>query len=53
MMQSSLEKHINNLETILELEGEEGQFEYLIDIGKKNNCQSKAIWWQYAHERFK
>ena len=27
-MQSSLEKHINNLETILELEGEEGQFEY-------------------------
>ena len=35
-MQSSLEKHINNLETILELEGEEGQFEYLIDIGKKN-----------------
>ena len=30
-----LKKHADNLETILELEGEEGQFEYLIDIGKK------------------
>ena len=26
---------ITNLKTIFELEGEEGQFEYLIDIGKK------------------
>ena len=31
-----LTKHADNLKTILELEGEEGQFEYLIDIGKKN-----------------
>ena len=30
-----LNKHADNLRTILELEGEEGQFEYLIDIGKK------------------
>ena len=30
-----LTKHADNLKTILELEGEEGQFEYLIDIGKK------------------
>ena len=30
-----LKKHADNLKTILELEGEEGQFEYLIDIGKK------------------
>ena len=29
-------KHADNLKTIHELEGEEGQFEYLIDIGKKN-----------------
>ena len=29
-----LTKHADNLKTILELEGEEGQFEYLIDIGK-------------------
>ena len=31
-----LKKHADNLKAILELEGEEGQFEYLIDIGKKN-----------------
>ena len=30
-----LTKHADNLKTILELEGEEGQFEYLIAIGKK------------------
>ena len=30
-----LKKHADNLKTVLELEGEEGQFEYLIDIGKK------------------
>ena len=35
-MINTLTKHADNLKTILELEGEEGQFEYLIDIGKKN-----------------
>ena len=34
-MMDTLTKHADNLKTILELEGEEGQFEYLIDIGKK------------------
>ena len=34
-MKDTLTKHADNLKTILELEGEEGQFEYLIDIGKK------------------
>ena len=34
-MIDTLTKHADNLRTILELEGEEGQFEYLIDIGKK------------------
>ena len=34
-MIDTLTKHAENLKTILELEGEEGQFEYLIDIGKK------------------
>ena len=34
-MINTLTKHADNLKTILELEGEEGQFEYLIDIGKK------------------
>ena len=34
-MNNTLKKHADNLQTILELEGEEGQFEYLIDIGKK------------------
>ena len=34
-MIDTLKKHADNLKTILELEGEEGQFEYLIDIGKK------------------
>ncbi len=35
-MIKTLTKHADNLKTILELEGEEGQFEYLIDIGKNN-----------------
>ena len=35
-MINKLKNHADNLKTILELEGEEGQFEYLIDIGKKN-----------------
>ena len=34
-MIDTLTKHADNLKTILELEGEEVQFEYLIDIGKK------------------
>ena len=34
-MIDTLTKHADNLKTILELEGEEGQFEYLIDIGKE------------------
>ena len=34
-MIDTLTKHADNLKTILELEGEEGQFEYLIEIGKK------------------
>jgi cysteine desulfuration protein SufE len=34
-MNKVLNKHADNLKTILELEGEEGQFEYLIDVGKK------------------
>ena len=35
-MLKKLKEHANNLNTILELEGEEGQFEYLIDVGKNN-----------------
>ena len=34
-MIEKIDKHAENLRTILELEGEEGQFEYLIDVGKK------------------
>jgi len=34
-MLDTLQKHADNLNTILDIEGEEGQFEYLIDIGKK------------------
>ena len=33
-MLNILDFHANNLKTAFELEGEEGQFEYLIDIGK-------------------
>ena len=35
-MIETLTKYADNLKTVLELEGEEGQFEYLIDIGKKS-----------------
>ncbi len=34
-MLDTLKTHSENLSAVLELEGEEGQFEYLIDIGKK------------------
>ncbi len=34
-MLDTLTKHADNLKNIFELEGEEGQFEYLIDVGKK------------------
>lgn len=34
-MLDTLKEHADNLKNILELEGEEGQFEYLIDVGKK------------------
>ena len=34
-MIEKLKKHADSLNTILDLEGEEGQFEYLIDVGKK------------------
>ena len=30
-----LKNHAENLNSLLELEGEEGQFEYLIEVGKK------------------
>ena len=35
-MIDALKKHARNLETVMEIEGEEGQFEYLIDVGKNN-----------------
>ena len=34
-MLNEIKYHADNLAQILEIEGEEGQFEYLIDIGKK------------------
>ena len=34
-MLSEIKYHAENLSQILEIEGEEGQFEYLIDVGKK------------------
>ena len=34
-MIDKIKEHAKNLNEILEMEGEEGQFEYLIDIGKK------------------
>ncbi len=34
-MLDTLKNHADNLNSILELEGEEGQFEYLIEVGKK------------------
>ena len=37
-MLNEIKYHADNLAQILEIEGEEGQFEYLIDIGKKGSC---------------
>ena len=34
-MLETLKNHADNLNSLLELEGEEGQFEYLIEVGKK------------------
>ena len=34
-MLDTLKNHAENLNSLLELEGEEGQFEYLIEVGKK------------------
>ena len=34
-MLCTLKNHADNLNSLLELEGEEGQFEYLIEVGKK------------------
>ena len=34
-MLNEIKKHADNLSQIFEIEGEEGQFEYLIDYGKK------------------
>ncbi|RPH04583.1 MAG: SufE family protein [Alphaproteobacteria bacterium TMED93] len=39
-MLSKIKYHAENLNQIFEIEGEEGQFEYLIDYGKKSNCLS-------------
>ena len=40
-MLNQIKYHADNLNQILEIEGEEGQFEYLIDYGKKNDCLSE------------
>ena len=37
-MLNEIKYHADNLNQILEIEGEEGQFEYLIDYGKKASC---------------
>ena len=37
-MLNEIKNHADNLNQILEIEGEEGQFEYLIDYGKKASC---------------
>ena len=37
-MLNEIKNHADNLNQILEIEGEEGQFEYLIDYGKKSGC---------------
>ena len=37
-MLNEIKYHADNLNQILEIEGEEGQFEYLIDYGKKSSC---------------
>ena len=33
-MLDKIEEHARNLSAIIDVEGEEGQFEYLIDVGK-------------------
>jgi|TARA_B100000073_G_C23609319_1_gene523849 cysteine desulfuration protein SufE len=40
-MLNEIKYHADNLNQILEIEGEEGQFEYLIDYGKKSSCFSE------------
>ena len=40
-MLSEIKYHADNLSQILEIEGEEGQFEYLIDYGKRSSCFSE------------
>ena len=40
-MLNQIKYHADNLNEILEIEGEEGQFEYLIDFGKKSDCLSE------------
>ena len=40
-MLNQIKYHADNLNQILEIEGEEGQFEYLIDFGKKSDCLSE------------
>ena len=40
-MLSEIKYHADNLSQILEIEGEEGQFEYLIDYGKRSSCLSE------------
>ena len=40
-MLNEIKYHADNLNQILEIEGEEGQFEYLIDYGKKSDCFSE------------
>ena len=37
-MLEEIKYHADNLSEILEIEGEEGQFEYLIDYGKRSSC---------------
>ena len=37
-MLNEIKYHADNLNQILDIEGEEGQFEYLIDYGKKSSC---------------
>ncbi|MDC3024373.1 SufE family protein [Alphaproteobacteria bacterium] len=37
-MLNQIKYHADNLNQILEMEGEEGQFEYLIEFGKKSSC---------------
>ena len=37
-MLNEIKYHADNLNQILEIEGEEGQFEYLIEHGKRGSC---------------